>query len=162
LHSLRRYDSEDFAGSGAVLDISISENALPGECYRDTPKVYHTGGVTTYRLETNNQLYEGIYYAIINVTKGGATPWTLSKFRRKCQVVPTNYNGKFSSDDASLDRIWYTGAYTVKVRTMTPSPPHTHHHAQYFSLSLSLSVSLSLSRSLALSLSLRACVAPFI
>ena len=28
---------------------------------------------------------------------------------------PTNYLGKFSSDDPGLDRIWNTGAYTVKV-----------------------------------------------
>lgn len=66
-------------------------------------------------METNNQLYEGIYYAIINVTDPGPKPWSISQFRRKCQVVPTNYEGAFTSSDPLLDRIWWTGAYTVKV-----------------------------------------------
>ena len=63
------FDSETYAASGAKLDISISENALPGECYRETP-VQHNNSAT-FRVETNNQLYEGIYYAIINVTDAG-------------------------------------------------------------------------------------------
>ena len=42
--------------SQGQLDVTISENMLEGEVFRKTPKQYND----TYRLETNNQLYEGI------------------------------------------------------------------------------------------------------
>jgi len=38
-----------------------------------------------------------------------------TQFRRGCQVVPTNYNGHFESSDPDIDRIWWVGAYTVRV-----------------------------------------------
>jgi alpha-L-rhamnosidase len=36
-----------------------------------------------------------------------------------CQIKPTNYQGSFSSSDATLSRIWWTGAYTVKVNLLS-------------------------------------------
>eukprot|EP01045_Picozoa_sp_COSAG04_P008861 COSAG04_NODE_500_length_13366_cov_33.972488_5_plen_157_part_00 len=42
-------------------------------------------------------------------------PFTITQFRRGCQVVPTNYNGHFESSDPDIDRIWWVGAYTVRV-----------------------------------------------
>lgn len=95
------FDSNQLDSSGGALDISISENILPGENYRVTPARYGQ----TYRVETNNQLYEGIRYAIVNVTTVGSGGWSLTKFRRKCQVVPTNYKGRFSSSDPLLDQV---------------------------------------------------------
>ena len=40
------------AASGAGLDMTISENRLPGEVHNLKPKKYNN----TYRLEPNNQL----------------------------------------------------------------------------------------------------------
>lgn len=100
------FNSSDMAEVGGALDISISEGSLPGEVYRIKPQQYGT----LYRLETNPQLYEGIFYAFINVTAKGSRPWTVSHFRRVCQVVPTNYVGSFHSSDEILNRIWYVVA----------------------------------------------------
>lgn len=91
--------------------MSVSEGAIPGEVYDIVP----TQHGNTYRLETNNQLYEGIFYTFINVTHAGTKPWTLANLRRICQVVPTNYEGSFTSSNTLLNRIWYTGAYTIKI-----------------------------------------------
>src|SRR5690606_24997177 len=35
-----------------------------------------------------------------------------------CQIKPTNYRGSFDSNDTLLNRIWYTGAYTVKLNLL--------------------------------------------
>jgi hypothetical protein len=96
------FNSSDMVSAGGALDISISEGSLPGEVYRIKPTQYES----LYRLETNNQLYEGIWYAFVNITSAGSRPWTVSNFRRVCQVVPTNYVGSFHSSDALLNRIW--------------------------------------------------------
>ena len=45
----------------------------------------------------------------------GSAAWSITNLRRVCQLVPTNYEGSFESADALLTRIWYTGAYTVKI-----------------------------------------------
>jgi hypothetical protein len=49
------------------------------------------------------------------VTSVGDAPWSITNLRRVCQLVPTNYEGSFESADALLTKIWYTGAYTVKI-----------------------------------------------
>ena len=114
-----QFESADLAASGASVTLTISENKLPAP--KEThPPVQHGPG--TWRLEPNPQLYEGIRYAFLNVTDGspdtGAAafkPFTITQFRRGCQVVPTNYNGHFQSSDLDIDRIWWVGAYTVRV-----------------------------------------------
>lgn len=124
------FDSADLAASGAAVTIAISENRLiaPLEAYAPTR---HND---TWRLESNKDLYEGVRYAFINITAAGGrsragvargrrgssteqgfTAWHITGLRRVCQVVPTNYAGSFHSSDSNLDRIWWTGAYTVKV-----------------------------------------------
>jgi alpha-L-rhamnosidase len=105
------FESKGFAASGAKIDMTISENRLPGEVHNLVPKA-HNG---TYRLEPNNQLYEGVRYIFMNVTDPGSSPWSIENFRRVCQTVPTNYEGHFTSSDETLDRIWWTGAYTARV-----------------------------------------------
>ena len=52
------------SSSGGAVDVSLSENSFPGECYRLTPHRYNN----TFRIESNNQLYEGVRYVIINVS----------------------------------------------------------------------------------------------
>eukprot|EP00041_Stephanoeca_diplocostata_P005151 m.57440 g.57440 ORF g.57440 m.57440 type:complete len:563 (-) comp15606_c0_seq8:2219-3907(-) len=105
------FDSASLAESGAIVFMSVSEGAIPGEVYDIPPTQYGS----TYRLETNKQLYEGIFYTFINITHAGTKPWALSNLRRVCQVVPTNYEGSFSSSNDLLNSIWYTGAYTIKI-----------------------------------------------
>ena len=118
------FDSVGLSASGAMLDMTLSENRLPGEVHNLQPKAYNASGTTTYRLEPNNQLYEGVRYVFINVTAAGTAPWAFSNLRRVCQVVPTNYEGSFHSSDDTLNRIWWTGAYTARV-TMVGNGLHS-------------------------------------
>ncbi|GAB3512410.1 hypothetical protein GCM10027341_53140 [Spirosoma knui] len=71
----------------------------------------------TYRLELNNQLYEGVRFAWLHI-KTFTKPWKLTNFRLICQTKPVNYLGSFSCNDTLLNRIWYTGAYTVKLNLL--------------------------------------------
>jgi hypothetical protein len=71
----------------------------------------------TYRLELNKALYEGVRFAWIHV-KTVSRPWHLKNVRLVCQIRPTNYQGSFSCSDPKLTRIWYTGAYTVKLNLL--------------------------------------------
>jgi len=71
----------------------------------------------TYRLELNPQLYEGVRFGWIHVVKHNAQ-WRIKNIRLVCQVKPVNYKGSFSSSDTMLNKIWYTGAYTVKLNLM--------------------------------------------
>ena len=41
--------------------------------------------------------------------------WHITGLRLVCQTKPANYNGSFSCSDPMLTRIWYAGAYTVKL-----------------------------------------------
>ncbi len=68
----------------------------------------------TYRLELNPELYEGVRFGWINVHSHKQT-WHIKNFRLVCQVKPVSYQGSFSCSDSELTRIWYTGAYTVKL-----------------------------------------------
>lgn len=68
----------------------------------------------TYRLELNPELYEGVRFGWINVLSHKQT-WHIRNLRLVCQVKPVNYQGSFSCSDTELTRIWYTGAYTVKL-----------------------------------------------
>ena len=74
------------------------------------PKKYGS----TYRLELNSELYEGVRFAFINVTEFDR-PFRITDVRLVCQVKPVNYNGSFDSDNELLNRIWYTAAYDVRV-----------------------------------------------
>ena len=68
---------------------------------------------TTYRMELNRELYEGVRYGFIRVNSL-ERPFTITAVRAVCQVKPTNYTGRFRSDNEMLNRIWYTGAWDVK------------------------------------------------
>lgn len=46
-------------------------------------------------------------------------PWHITGVRVVSQVKPTNYAGSFSCSDELLNRIWYTGAYSVKANLYT-------------------------------------------
>eukprot|EP00635_Sarcinochrysidales_sp_CCMP3193_P004780 CAMPEP_0118891024 /NCGR_PEP_ID=MMETSP1166-20130328/1214_1 /TAXON_ID=1104430 /ORGANISM="Chrysoreinhardia sp, Strain CCMP3193" /LENGTH=878 /DNA_ID=CAMNT_0006829659 /DNA_START=84 /DNA_END=2720 /DNA_ORIENTATION=+ len=101
---------------------SLSENTRrePNKTATALP-VYHKDNITTYRLRTSPEWYEGIRYVWIedshneggNSIKRQPDDWLAA--RLVCQVRPTNYRGSFEASDAELTRLWLTGAYTVKV-----------------------------------------------
>lgn len=71
----------------------------------------------TYRLELNKQLYEGVRYAWIHL-RHVTEKLTIKNVRLVCQTKPVNYEGSFSSNDSTLNRIWYTAAYTVRLNLL--------------------------------------------
>lgn len=109
------FDSPDLAGS---VEMSISEynepaivNSGPAHPAKTMVPVKHGN---TYRLELNAALYEGVRFGWIHV-RSFSSVWHITGIRLVCQTKPTNYNGSFSCSDSMLTRIWYTGAYTVKL-----------------------------------------------
>ena len=101
------FDSPDCPGG---VEMSISEYNQPWPGKTGTP-VKHGN---TYRLELNDQLYEGVRFAWIHV-KALARPWHITGIRAVCQVKPTNYLGSFSCSDPVITRSWYMSAYGVKL-----------------------------------------------
>lgn len=112
------FQSEDFSGS---VEMSISE-------YNE-PAVVSTGSKNRiktlapqqygnfYRLELNDQLYEGVRFGWIHI-RTFSKPWHITNVRLVCQTKPTNYNGSFTCSDSKLTQIWYVGAYTVKLNLL--------------------------------------------
>lgn len=112
------FDSDDFVDS--VL-MSISEYNEPAKLNIGTAHQFKTAaGVKygkTYRLELNPLLYEGVRFGWIHVI-GHKKQWHIRNVRLVCQIKPTNYLGSFSCSDPELTKIWYTGAYTVKLNLL--------------------------------------------
>jgi hypothetical protein len=112
------FDSPDFSGS---VEMSISE-------YNE-PAIVNTGAENpvktkvpvkhgqTYRLELNRALYEGVRFGWIHV-RAFDQPWHITAVRLVCQTKPANYEGSFDCSDPQLTRIWYTGAYGVKLNLL--------------------------------------------
>ena len=112
------FDSDDFEGD---VEMSISEYNEPAvlnsgaQNPKKTLKPIKYG--STYRLELNHELYEGVRFGWIHI-KSLTHPCTIKDVRLVCQVKPTNYMGSFSCSNEILTRIWYTGAYTVKLNLL--------------------------------------------
>lgn len=70
-----------------------------------------------YRLELNPELYEGVRFGWLHIL-GHKRKWEIKNLRLVCQIKPVNYLGSFASNDSQLNKIWYTGAYTVKLNLM--------------------------------------------
>jgi len=68
----------------------------------------------TYRLELNSVLYEGVRFGWIHV-RSFTSAWHITGIRLVSQIKPTNYDGSFSCSDSLLNKIWYVGAYDVKL-----------------------------------------------
>jgi alpha-L-rhamnosidase len=110
------FDSPDSIGN---VEMSISEyNQTP-----DYPSNYPTKTLrpikhgNTYRLELNKDLYEGVRFGWIHI-RSFSKSWRITGVRLVCQTRPVNYKGSFSCNDTTLTRIWYTGAYTVKLNLL--------------------------------------------
>ena len=112
------FDSENLE---ADVEMSISEFNEPAvfnigsEHPVKTARPIKYGNI--YRLELNKGLYEGVRFGWIHIKKLNK-PADLSAIRLVCQIKPTNYEGSFSCSDTTLTRIWYTGAYTVKLNLL--------------------------------------------
>lgn len=107
------FDSPDLlAADLANIQLSVSEwtEEYIGKIL--VPKQYNT----TYRLETNDQLYEGVRFGFFFMKAPPSQPFTISAVRAVSQAKPVNYTGSFSaSGDDLLTQIWYTAAYTVRL-----------------------------------------------
>jgi len=121
------FESSDLTHNDALLvQLSVSEynefeiTNLGPKVGPPTPHV-RGDGVTMYRLELPHPgLYEGVRFAWLRVNSTPSMPWTISAMRIVCQVKPTNWGGAFSAKgDDDLSRIWYLGAYTVKVNLLS-------------------------------------------
>ncbi len=114
------FDSPDLVDSDSV-EMSISEYNEPAIVNAGAQNPVKTNVPVrygnTYRLELNKELYEGVRFGWIHVRKF-TKPWHITGIRLVCQIKPTNYNGSFSCSDTLLTRIWYTGAYTVKLNLL--------------------------------------------
>ena len=107
------FDSPDLPVD-AQLELGISEYTTidyVGGFKRGGAKAYGT----TYRLETNDELYEGVRYGFIVVKAPPTSPWHITGLRAVSQAKPMNYVGSFfSAGDPLLEKVWWTAAYTVR------------------------------------------------
>ncbi|HWB95487.1 MAG TPA: alpha-L-rhamnosidase C-terminal domain-containing protein, partial [Bryobacteraceae bacterium] len=112
------FDSPDLAGE---VELSISEYNQPAVVNRGPQHPAKTAVPArygnTYRLELNRELYEGVRFGWIHVRKT-SKPWHITAVRLVCQVKPANYLGAFHASDPLLTRIWYSGAYAVKLNLL--------------------------------------------
>jgi len=112
------FDSPDLSGA---VEMSISEYNEPaivnaGAQSPAKTKVPVKYGLT-YRLELNPSLYEGVRFGWVHV-RTFDRPWHITAVRLVCQIKPANYEGSFACSDPLLTRIWYTGAYGVKLNLL--------------------------------------------
>ena len=151
------FDSPDLhlaMGMGASVRLGVGEydapwqtGPAPSQHKAGAPRAYPaaatstanganaTTPATTYRLETNPQLYEGVRYGFLEVSassssaaaagrgEGGrplrlpAKPFafTITGLRLVVQTKAVNYTGHFHSPtDAMLEKVWWTAAWTVR------------------------------------------------
>ncbi|RZL18778.1 MAG: hypothetical protein EOO89_05240 [Pedobacter sp.] len=112
------FDSDDMTDS---IQMSISEYNEPAILNIGTVHPFKTAvpvrDGNTYRLKLNDLLYEGVRFGWIHI-KSHKKQWHLKNLRLVCQIKPTNYNGSFACSDPELTKIWYTGAYTVKLNLL--------------------------------------------
>jgi alpha-L-rhamnosidase len=122
------FDSPDLSAAdaaGVTLGLSeYNEVGIFNTGLKQGPPVPHPAaagaGITTWRLETNPGIYEGVRFAWLNVSAAPAAPWHISALRLVVQIKPTNWAGAFSAPgDGLLTRLWYIGAYTTKVNLLS-------------------------------------------
>jgi hypothetical protein len=108
------FDSPDMPGG---VEMGVSEFTAPAweKCIAAPT---HIGG-HTYCLKLKGKFdYNGVRFGWIYVRSFEGRPWHITNVRLVCQIKPTNYKGSFSCSDPMLTKIWYTGAYTVKLNLL--------------------------------------------
>lgn len=112
------FDSKDMTGK---VTMSISEYNEPAILNKGAQNRFKTKSPTkygnTYRLELNDELFEGVRFGWIHVNTF-EKEWHIDNVRLVCQIKPVNYKGSFSCSDSLLTKIWYTGAYGVKLNLL--------------------------------------------
>ena len=122
-------ESDDLTDAAAAeLRIGISENRLRAP--QETGSPQRVEG-TTFRLQLNPQLYEGVSFAFLNITQPPARPWRLRAVRRITQAVPANYGGSLDASDGRLARLWWVGAYTTRATFVSERDPKTNTTTAY-------------------------------
>lgn len=99
------FESPDLDGE---VRAAISEFNMP----QKTLSVTKYG--STYRLETNEELYEGIRFVWLYFPQESA-PFHITKLQLVAKIKPISYTGSFRAADEELTKIWYTGAYAVRL-----------------------------------------------
>ena len=108
------FDSPDMPGG---VEMGVSEFTAPAWEHCIAAPTY-TGG-HTYCLKLKGRFdYNGVRFGWIYVRSFVGRPWHITNVRLVCQIKPTNYKGSFSCSDPMLTKIWYTGAYTVKLNLL--------------------------------------------
>lgn len=113
--------AEDMSNNWQVA-MRISESRLPNELGSFGVTLHNDS--CTFRLETTSELYDGLRYAWLDVTKANgsdAASFTITALRRVNQAVPANYEGSFTCSDPDLSKLWRVGAYTTRVAFTCPS-----------------------------------------
>lgn len=124
------FDSPDLSPEDAArVELSVSEYnevEVTGLGTKVGVPVAHARGAggNMFRLEIphpdGSGLYEGVRFAWLRVNATPASQWTITGLRLVCQVKPQNWVGSFAAAaDEDLSRIWYLGAYTVKVNLLS-------------------------------------------
>ena len=108
-------DDDDDGELLSYLTCSLSEFNLPLEDKTKVPVRYEN----SYRLETNDELYEGIRFAFIMFYPPNDHPVTysirLANVRVVGRVRPVSYAAHYASSSKLLTKVWYTGAYAVRL-----------------------------------------------
>lgn len=110
------FESDDIPSD---TEFSISEYNEPAvvnegaQCPKKTARPILVSGCT-WRLVLNRENYEGARFGWLH-SRSDAPRWSLRNLRLVCQARPANYVGDFACDDPLLQRIWETGATTVRL-----------------------------------------------
>jgi len=105
------FDSPDCPGN---IRMSISEYNEPQYTNVGDKTIVPEKIGNTYRAKLNPEYFEGVRFGFIHVDSL-TKPWHITGIRLVCQIKPANYEGSFDCDDPMLNKIWYNGAYSVKI-----------------------------------------------
>lgn len=106
------FESPDLTPEMILASVSEYSDPWPGKT--KVPKQYGS----TFRLETNAQLYEGLRFGFLDFTiKNASQQFTLGAVTTVAQIKPVNYTS-FSVSSDLLTKVWYTGAYGVRLNML--------------------------------------------
>lgn len=112
------FDSKELSGDVEMSISEYNEPAIVNEGAQHPAKTLKPVRYgNTFRLELNDELYEGVRFVWLHF-KNVKKPFHVNNIRLICQVKPANYSGSFHTNDSMLNRLWYTGAYTVRLNFM--------------------------------------------
>lgn len=110
------FESDDIPADAEFSISEYNQPAVVNEGAQYPKKTAHPIRVSgsTWRLVLNREYYEGVRFGWLH-SRSGNSRWSLRNLRLVCQARPTNYAGSFECDDPLLERIWETGALTVRL-----------------------------------------------